>query len=126
MDLMLDLNGRRRVLFESNWRCTIKWKRECTCRFTWVKYENDSAVEVVLMVLLKTHLHLSKLKIKGAPAVPIGFHLKMNIVVHFQVQRSSQNNSIKRRLDRQSMLHLKLHLRLHFKKHKKFQRYVKK
>ena len=78
------------------------------------------------MVLLKTHLHLSKLKIKGAPAVPIGFHLKMNIVVHFQVRRSSQNNSIKRRLDRQSMLHLKVHLRVHFKKHKKFQRYVKK
>ena len=42
---MLDLNGRLGVLFESNWRCTIKWQRECTWRFSWFKYEHVSAVE---------------------------------------------------------------------------------
>ena len=45
VDLMLDLNGCLRVLFESNWRCTIKWQRGCTWRFTWFKYEHVSAVE---------------------------------------------------------------------------------
>ena len=44
-DLMLDLNGRLRVLFESNWRCTMKWKRGCTWRFTWFTYEHASAVD---------------------------------------------------------------------------------
>ena len=45
VDLMLDLNERLRVLFESNWRCTIKWQRGCTWCFTWFKYEHISAVE---------------------------------------------------------------------------------
>ena len=45
VDLMLDLNGLLRVLFESNWRCTIKLQRGCTWRFTWFKYEHVSAVE---------------------------------------------------------------------------------
>ena len=45
VDLMLDLNGRLRVLFESNWRCATKWQRRCTWRFTLFKYEHVSAVE---------------------------------------------------------------------------------
>ena len=45
VDLMVDLNGRLRVLFESNWRCTINWQRGFTWRFTWFKYEHVSAAE---------------------------------------------------------------------------------
>ena len=45
VELMLDLNGHFRVLFESNWRCTKKWQRGCTWRFTWFKHEHVSAVE---------------------------------------------------------------------------------
>ena len=45
MDLTVDLNGCLKVLFENNWRCTIKWQRGWTWCFTCFKYEHVSAVE---------------------------------------------------------------------------------
>ena len=43
--LIVGLNGHLRVLFQKNWRCKIKWRKGCTWRFTWFKYEHVSSVE---------------------------------------------------------------------------------
>ena len=94
VDLMLDLNGSLRVLFESNWRCTIKWQRGCTWRFTWFKHEHVSAVESVPDGLSED-TPTFEVEIKGAIKVAIEFHLKMLMVVHFLVLKCSQNSSIK-------------------------------
>ena len=81
VDLMLDLNGTLRVLFESNWRCTIKWQRGCTWRFTWFKYEHVSAVESAPDSLSKD-TPTFEVEIKGALEVAIELHLRMHMVVH--------------------------------------------
>ena len=98
VDLMLDLNGGLRVLFESNWRYTIKWQRGCTRCFTWFKYEHVSAVEGAPDDLSKGTPAFDA-EIKGALLVPIELHLKMHMVVHLLAQKGSQSNSIKGELE---------------------------
>ena len=94
VDLMWHLNECLSVPFESNWRCTIKWQRGCTWRFTWFKYEHVSAVESAPGGLSED-TPTFEAEIKGELYVATEIYLKMHMVVHLLAQKSSQNNSIK-------------------------------
>ena len=65
---MLDLNELLRALFENNWRCTDKWQRGCTWRFTWWRLQLSMNMSVKLRVLLMVHLTALtfEVEIKGA------------------------------------------------------------
>ena len=124
MDLMLDLNGRLRVLFECNWRCTIKCQEWCTWSFTWFNYEHVSALE-------GTPDSLSE----DTPTFEVErvhFRLQLSYIWRCTwwstCQRKRVHKTIKKKVNlrKQFMLHLKVHLRFHFKKHKKFQKNVTK
>ena len=67
----------------------MKLQRGCTWRFAWLKYEHVCGVE-------DGHDGSSEgtstfeVEIKGAFEVTIEFHLKMHMVVHILVQKSSK------------------------------------
>ena len=97
VDLMLDLNGHLRALSKSNWRCTIKWKRGFTFEVLLdgaLKYEHFSAVEGAPDSLSEGTPSF-KIEIKDLLEITFELHLEMNMELHFLVQRSVQNDSLK-------------------------------
>ena len=86
VDLMLDLDARLSVLFESNRRCTIKWQGGCTWRFTWFKYKHISAAESAPDGLFED-TPTFEVEVKGALEVAIELHLKMHMKVHLLCKR---------------------------------------